>query len=282
MSELWETLTTGLIVSLLFIGVSYFFWRRYDKPTPLMIERQEEKARLREEQRTWREVEARMRAENEEAELKAAYERRKAEERARAAVPVSTEVNDAWKSLGVSPLEKEAATTFTAEGEDANAAHRASDQSSLTDEATGGDEDVLNAAELVQVRQDAGVQAGVEEPDWELIEKLHEIAEQDDVEVPDVPEAPDLDAPSTGEPAPATVGEESALNAPSIVEAASAEKAQKAASHSAAVGVASTGTSTPTESTDVPVPPAQTREDVVTWDLAEGEDLWDGTSWEEE
>jgi len=54
MSELWETLTTGLIVSLLFIGVSYFFWRRYDKPTPLMIERQEEKARLREEQRTWR------------------------------------------------------------------------------------------------------------------------------------------------------------------------------------------------------------------------------------
>jgi len=244
MSELWETLTTGLIISLLFIGVSYFFWRRYDKPTPLMIERQEEKARLREEQRTWREVEARMRAENEEAELKAAYERRKAEERARAAVPVSSEVNDAWKSLGVSPLEKEATTTFTAEGEDANAANRASDQSSLTDEVTGGDDDVLNVAELVQVRQDAGVQAGAEEPDWELIEKLHEIAEQDHVEVPDVPAAPDLDAHSTGEPTPVTVGEESAP--------------------------------------DAPVPPAQTREDVVTWDLAEGEDLWGGTSWEEE
>ena len=47
MSELWDTLTTGLIVSLIFIGVSYFFWKRYDKPTPLMIERQEEKARLK-------------------------------------------------------------------------------------------------------------------------------------------------------------------------------------------------------------------------------------------
>ena len=49
MSELWDTLTTGLILSLLFIGVSYIFWKRYDKPTPLMIERQEEKARLKEE-----------------------------------------------------------------------------------------------------------------------------------------------------------------------------------------------------------------------------------------
>ena len=53
---------------------------------------------------------------------------------------------------------------------------------------------MLNAAELVQVRQDKGVQPGAEEPDWELIEKLEEIAEKDDVELPDVPEAPDLDA----------------------------------------------------------------------------------------
>ena len=102
MSELWDTLTTGFIASLLFIAVSYFFWKRYDRPTPLMIERQEEKARLKEEQQTWREVEARMRAENEEAELKAAYERRKAEERSRATVPEAKQVSDAWKSLGVS------------------------------------------------------------------------------------------------------------------------------------------------------------------------------------
>jgi hypothetical protein len=190
MSELWETLTTGLILSLLFIGVAYLFWRRYDKPTPLMIERQEEKDRLKEERKTWRQVEARMRAEQEEAELKAAYERRKAEERARSVVPASTEVKDAWKSLGVAAPES---ATFEAKGEDANADLRPLDQTDLG-EVAASDDDVLNAAELVQVRQDKGVQPGAEEPDWELIEKLEEIAEKDEVELPDVPEAPDLDA----------------------------------------------------------------------------------------
>ena len=190
MSELWETLTTGLILSLLFIGVSYLFWKRYDKPTPLMIERHEEKERLKEERKTWRQVEARMRAEQEEAELKAAYERRKAEERARSVVPATSEVKDAWKSLGVAAPE---AATFEAKGEDANADLRPLDQTDLG-EVAASDDDVLNAAELVQVRQDKGVQPGAEEPDWELIEKLEEIAEKDDVELPDVPEAPDLDA----------------------------------------------------------------------------------------
>ena len=190
MSELWDTLTTGLILSLLFIGVSYFFWKRYDKPTPLMIERQEEKARLKEERKTWREVEARMRAEQEEAELKAAYEQRKAEERARAAVPASTEVKDAWKSLGV---EAPKPATFEVKGEDANAGLRPLDQTELGEE-VASDDDVLNAAELVQVRQDKGVQPDAEEPDWELIEKLEEIAEKEEIVLPDVPEAPDLDA----------------------------------------------------------------------------------------
>ena len=68
MSELWDTLTTGLVLSLVFIAISYLFWKRYDKPTPLMIERQEEKERLKEERDTWRQVEAKMQAEKEEAE----------------------------------------------------------------------------------------------------------------------------------------------------------------------------------------------------------------------
>ena len=190
MSEVWDTLTTGLIASLVFIAVSYFFWKRYDRPTPLMIERQEEKTRLKEERQTWQEVEARMRAENEEAELKAVYERRKAEEKARAAVPASVEVKDAWKSLGVSAPEP---TTFRAESDDANADLRPLDQTAMGEEADS-DDDVLNGAEPVQVRQDKGVQHGAEEPDWELIEKLDEIAKKDEVVVPDVPEAPDLDA----------------------------------------------------------------------------------------
>ena len=192
MSEVWDSLTTGLIVSLVFIAVSYFFWKRYDRPTPLMIERQEEKDRLKEERQTWQEVEARMRAENEEAELKAAYERRKAEERSRSLVPEATKVSDAWKSLGVSNPEP---ATFEAKGDDAtaNAALHPVDQTALREE-VAGDDAVLNAAEPAQVRQDKGVQPGAEEPDWELIEKLDEIAKKDEIVVPDVPEAPDLDA----------------------------------------------------------------------------------------
>jgi len=108
-------------------------------------------------------------------------------------------------------------------------------------------------AELVQVRQDAGVQAGAEEPDWELIEKLHEIAEQDDVEVPDVPEAPDLDVVEADLGAQKD-GEENTSVTPDL-------SAQALATPST--------TSAPSS-------------DVVTWDLAEGEDLWPEASSEEE
>lgn len=208
MSELWETLTTGLVLSLIFIAVAYAFWKRYDKPTPLMIERKEEKLRIKEEQRTWREVEARLRAEAEEAELKAAYERRKAEERARAHVPAAAQVSDAWKSLGVTAP----TPAFESANQDANEQQQASEQSTLT-EPTVDDRDLLDVEDLVQVRQDQGVQPTAEAPDWELVDKLNEIAQKDDIEVPDVPEAPDLDViaeqttaaelQGAGEPAPA-------------------------------------------------------------------------------
>ena len=261
MSELWETLTTGLIVSLIFIAVSYFFWKRYDKPTPLMIERQEEKQRLKEEQRTWRQVEAKMRAEQEEAELKAAYEQRKAAERARAMVPELGEVSEAWKSLGVSPLETEPTPTFTATGEDANAGNTPVDQTDMA-EPVEDDSDVLNAADLVQVRQDQGVDPSVEAPDWELIDKLHEIAEKDEIEVPNVPEAPDLDA---------VVQEEDSL--PETDREPEPERDADPAPEQPAVKPAA-------EPATEPTPPVD--DGVVTWGLAEGEDLWAGTSWEEE
>ena len=188
MSELWDTLTTGLILSLLFIGVSYLFWKRFDKPTPLMIERQEEKERLKEERDTWRQVEAQMQVEKEEAERREADEKRRQEALARSQAPSEAKVTEAWKSLGVSPSKPK---TFEAKGEDANAALRPLEQSDVGEKITG-DEDVLSAPALAQVRQDQGVQPGAEEPDWELIEKLEEIARKDDIVVPDVPEAPDL------------------------------------------------------------------------------------------
>ena len=188
MSELWDTLTTGLVLSLVFIAISYLFWKRFDKPTPLMIERQEERERLKEERDTWRQVEAQMQAEKEEAERREADEKRRQEALARSQVPTEAKVTEAWKSLGVSPSKPK---TFEAKGEDANAALRPQDHSSLGEEVER-DEDLLNAAELVHVRQDEGVQPSAEEPDWELIEKLEEIAGKDDIVLPDVPEAPDL------------------------------------------------------------------------------------------
>ena len=197
MSELWETLTTGLIVSLLFIGVSYLFWKRYDRPTPLMIERKEESERLSEERKTWREVEARMRVENEEAELKAAYERRKAEDRARAVVPDTTDVKDAWKTLGVASVET--TPRFESGGGDANADHRPLETTELSQPSATVDDDLLSAVDPVQVRQDTIVQTAAVEPDWELIEKLGEIADKDEIVVPDVPEAPDLEAAARAE-----------------------------------------------------------------------------------
>ena len=267
MSELWETLTTGLILSLLFIGVSYLFWRRYDRPTPLMIERQEERDRLKEERKTWREVEARMRAEQEEAELKAAYERRKAEERARSVVPASTEVKDAWKSLGVSaPAES---STFEAKGKDANADLRPLDQTGLGEE-VASDDDVLNAAELVQVRQDQGVQPGAEEPDWELIEKLEEIASKDEVVLPDVPEAPDLDA---------VAAQPSEEETPSEAEA---EPNAESDGMSAPEGESPTEEKSTEDGQVDEAPTVSETNDTSAWDLEDGEDLWGEAAWEEE
>ena len=312
MSELWETLTTGLIISLVFIGLSYFFWKRYDKPTPLMIERQEEKERIKDEQRTWRQVEAKMRAEQEEAELKAAYEQRKAAERERAMVPEATDVSDAWKSLGVSPLD--AKPTFEAQGDDANKANRPADQTDLAEE-VADDADVLNVDDLVQVRQDQGVDPTVEAPDWELIDKLHEIAEKDAIDVPDVPEAPDLDAatdvptaeaPDLDAATDVPIAEAPDLDAATDVPTAEApdldgvtdasspqgevEEAVEAPAAEASVGEHPADEQPPDMAEELPqaelpqaeLPQAESAADVVTWDLAEGEDLWAGTSWEEE
>ena len=70
---------------------------------------------------------------------------------------------------------------------------------SKLDEPSVDDNDLLSAVDTEQVRQDKGAQIGAAEPDWELIEKLEEIADKDEIVVPDVPEAPDLEAASRAE-----------------------------------------------------------------------------------
>jgi len=53
MEELVRTLLIGLIVSIVFIAISYFFWKRFDKPTEKMSEHREGKAKVRHERKMW-------------------------------------------------------------------------------------------------------------------------------------------------------------------------------------------------------------------------------------
>ena len=190
MAELWGTLTIGLALSLLFIGISYFFWKRYDRPTPLMIEREEEKQRLKAERKTWRQVEAKMEAERIESESKARYDQQKAKEHANSVAPDNEDVAEAWNALGVDAPKTDTVPSFQTAEYDINSQQEASVQTGL-DEHEVNDDDVLSVDDPVKPRQDTGV-APTEAPDWEIIEKIAEIAQKDDHEVPEVPEAPDL------------------------------------------------------------------------------------------
>jgi hypothetical protein len=256
MSELWDTLITGLIVSLVFIALSYFFWKRYDEPTPLMIERREEKERLKAERKTWKEVEATMQAEQIAAEEKAAYERQKAAQRASMIAPEQEAVREAWKSLGVNeaPQAIQAAPSFAQDTTDKNEAHRIQEGIGLT-EADLHVDDLLAVDELVQVRQDQGVQASAEAPDWGLIDKLNEIAEKDVIELPEVPQAPDL---------------------PDLPDEATIEHALPPADSEVEAEPPATELAEPSPSS----PPLD--DGIVRWNTPLPDDHWGETSWEEE
>ena len=60
MDDLVETLAIGLFVSLILIVVSWWFWKRYDRPSEAQLEREETIAKKKEETRMWRAVEAQM------------------------------------------------------------------------------------------------------------------------------------------------------------------------------------------------------------------------------
>ena len=287
MADLWETLTIGLVCSLVFIGLSYFFWRRYDQPTPLMIERAEEKQRLKDEQQTWREIEAKVRAEMAEAEEKAWIDRQRAEKAARAKAPEPTEMSGAWASLGVdapakgaTSQEGENGVEFQPDTTDLNAEHRAQvGLGAVPLEAN--DDDVLDVAELVQVRQDAGRQALPDAPDWELVEKLAELASKDNIDVPNVPEAPDLDALTPADTLSVGTSDETLLveleQTSDAVEAVeSGGNAEDSPANAAGEEVPSPPSEEPVNPDSPEVVPSPTEE---SWGEDDGSDPWSGTAW---
>ena len=210
MEDLVRTLITGFVVSILFLGISYFFWKRFDKPTEKMIEHQETKAKVRHERKMWRAVEAQMSREQMAAEEEAIFQRRKAEERERAKPPEQGVVSNAWASLGMETVDT--TTSNITSTEDNNSFE--DNNSNISNRPTSIDEsdiqevddsDVLHVQSPVEVRQDG--ETTIEEieevivvapnapPDWKLVDKLTELSQSEILEEtphPEIPRAPEL------------------------------------------------------------------------------------------
>lgn len=187
MEPLVRWLLGGFILSLLFIIVARWFWKRYDKPSEAALEWQKEQEEKRKERKVWESVEMQMRREAEEAERKAAFQIKREVAASSGKAPDAKTVSKAFESLGT-PVQQSASTEKDLETE-------------------SDDSDVDYVPELVQVRQDAwdgGDEQPDEqpqEPDWELVERLKRIAGSDETEEvphPEIPEAPSL--PNLEEP----------------------------------------------------------------------------------
>ena len=180
MEDLVETLAIGLLVSVILIVISWWFWKRYDEPSEAQIEREESIAKREEETQMWRAVESQMAQEKAALNEQALYERRKAEERTRALPPPSGEVTNAFAAFD---MERQTPVkSFTEQPDAAPSAEAALIEVELETEIT--DDDVHSVDELVEVRQDQGVV-------FEEHEELPELPSE--VEAP-IPAAPDLDA----------------------------------------------------------------------------------------
>ena len=166
MDDLVETLAIGLIISLILIFISWWFWKRYDEPSEAQIEREESIAKKKQETQMWRAVEAQMAEEKAASEQQAIYERRKAEERARAMPPPVGEVSNAFAAFEMQPQ-----PSFSPSSEEVPNEVVVIEEHELEPEVN--DDDVLLVEDAIEVRQDQGVQ-------FEHTEM--------------VPSAPDLDA----------------------------------------------------------------------------------------
>ena len=181
MEPLVQWLLGGFILSLLFIIIARWFWKRYDKPSEAALEWEKEQEEKRKERKVWESVEMQMRREAEEAERKAAFEIKREVAASSGTAPDAKVVAKAFESLGTTPLPAA--------------------QEGIETEQEVDDSDVENVEDLVKVRQDAwdgaehSDQDEPQEPDWELVDRLKRIAESDETEEiphPELPHAPTL------------------------------------------------------------------------------------------
>lgn len=170
-SNLVTTLITGLLASIAFLFLVYCFWKLYDRPSRRQIEVLEEKREKFKETKMWQAVEAEMEAEREQAEALALIQRQKAEERARAMPPAAQLTKNALAALDA-PTEGEAfLERFKPKGTEVEEVA----VEELLETEIIDDSDVLLAPELVEVRQDVGLEEN------EILDLL--LDEEDEVEV---------------------------------------------------------------------------------------------------
>ena len=100
MEPLVQWLLGGFVVSLLFIAVARWFWKRYDRPSEAALEWQKEQEEKREERKVWESVEMQMRREAEEAERKAAFQIKREVAASSGKAPDAKTVSKAFESLG--------------------------------------------------------------------------------------------------------------------------------------------------------------------------------------
>ena len=123
------------MVSLLFIFVARWFWKRYDQPSEAALEWQKEQEEKRKERKVWESVEMQMRREAEEAERKAAFQIKREVAASSGTLPDAKTVSKAFESLGIPVLQNPSTETDLENEPD--------------------DSDVESVPDLVQVRQDA-------------------------------------------------------------------------------------------------------------------------------
>ena len=203
---------TGLVIEIILIPIVWWFWKRFDRPSEELIEYQEAKAKQKEEVKMWAQIED-MRNQEQVAKQAAANALAKIEARKRAESIKSVDVANAWSSLGMSEVEVSKTEVQTEKQESTDTLEKGAsslDDSGLEEELNV--DDLLATGPLTKVRSDAPeietgkadavIEYNTQEPDWELIQKLKEIADGE-ATIPegaeDLPEAPNLELLEYGE-----------------------------------------------------------------------------------
>ena len=169
--SLFEYLGIGLAVAIILIPIARWFWKRFDLPSKRAVALMEQEAEESHEKAMWASIEAQVEAEKQavrEYEMK-----QKAKQESAGRTLDEEESDDAWNKLGIDiPMQPVAKVEAPP---------------------------VVLSKPVEEVPEDEEPAIQVEEPDWELVERMEKLSnphegvpEAPNLNVLGVPEAPDL------------------------------------------------------------------------------------------